>query len=176
MHYSIFGHHLAFLVQDKWKRIGMVLYYIKLTYIYRGLCTKSWQISFPYTYRGVQNKLFLEFYPTTTGFQWGHLKNGPYTLTVSGGPAGTFNFRCQINQKDIETHKNIPALVQKALKCFSTSVIFRWALKYPYVFQHFFNIESTSKCPLREILGYWKLTHICFTSSNLTQVHSSTMR
>ncbi len=24
-------------------------------------------------------------YPTTTGFQWGYLKNGPYTYTVSGG-------------------------------------------------------------------------------------------
>ncbi len=24
-------------------------------------------------------------YPTTAGFQWGYLKNGPYTYTVSGG-------------------------------------------------------------------------------------------
>ncbi len=24
-------------------------------------------------------------YPTTTGFQWGHLQNGPYTYTVKGG-------------------------------------------------------------------------------------------
>ncbi len=24
-------------------------------------------------------------YPTTTGFQWGYLKNSPYTYTVSGG-------------------------------------------------------------------------------------------
>ncbi len=28
------------------------------------------------------NGILLE-YPTTTGFQWGHLKNGPYTYTVS---------------------------------------------------------------------------------------------
>ncbi len=29
-------------------------------------------------------------YPTTTGFQWGHLKNGPYTYTVSGGNGRVF--------------------------------------------------------------------------------------
>ncbi len=29
------------------------------------------------------NEVLLE-YPTTTDFQWGHLKNGPYTYTVSG--------------------------------------------------------------------------------------------
>ena len=31
-----------------------------------------------------QKGVLLE-YPTTTGFQWGHLKNDPYTCTVSGG-------------------------------------------------------------------------------------------
>ncbi len=30
----------------------------------------------------IRNGVLLE-YPTTTGFQWGHLKNGPYTYTVS---------------------------------------------------------------------------------------------
>ncbi len=30
-----------------------------------------------------------EFF-TTTGFQWGHLKNGPYTYTVSGGNGRVF--------------------------------------------------------------------------------------
>ena len=29
-------------------------------------------------------------YPTTTGFQWGYLKNGPYTYTVSGGNGRVF--------------------------------------------------------------------------------------
>ncbi len=29
-------------------------------------------------------------YPTTTVFQWGHLKNGPYTYTVSGGDGRVF--------------------------------------------------------------------------------------
>ncbi len=29
-------------------------------------------------------------YSTTTGFQWGHLKNGPYTYTVSGGNGRVF--------------------------------------------------------------------------------------
>ena len=29
-------------------------------------------------------------YPTTTGFQWGHLKNGPCTYTVSGGNGRVF--------------------------------------------------------------------------------------
>ncbi len=31
-------------------------------------------------------------YPTTTdtGFQWGHLKNDPYTYTVSGGNGRLF--------------------------------------------------------------------------------------
>ena len=34
-------------------------------------------------------KVLLE-YPTTTGFQWGLLKNGPYTYTVSGGNGRVF--------------------------------------------------------------------------------------
>ncbi len=29
-------------------------------------------------------------YPTTTGFQWGLLKNGPYTYTASGGIGRVF--------------------------------------------------------------------------------------
>ena len=29
-------------------------------------------------------------YPTGKGFQWGHLKNGPYTDIVSGGNGGVF--------------------------------------------------------------------------------------
>ena len=29
-------------------------------------------------------------YPTTYGFQWGHLKNGPYTYTISGGNGRVF--------------------------------------------------------------------------------------
>ncbi len=29
-------------------------------------------------------------YPTTTGFQWGHLKNGPDTYTASGGNGRVF--------------------------------------------------------------------------------------
>ncbi len=29
-------------------------------------------------------------YPTTTGFQWGYLKNGPYTYTVSEGNGRVF--------------------------------------------------------------------------------------
>ncbi len=29
-------------------------------------------------------------YPTTTCFQWGHLKNGPYTYTVSEGNGRVF--------------------------------------------------------------------------------------
>ncbi len=29
-------------------------------------------------------------YPTTIGFQWGYLKNGPYTCTVSGGNGRVF--------------------------------------------------------------------------------------
>ncbi len=29
-------------------------------------------------------------YPTTTGFQWGHLKNSPHTYTVSGGIGRVF--------------------------------------------------------------------------------------
>ncbi len=35
------------------------------------------------------NGVLLE-YPTTTGFQWGHLKNGPYTYTVNGGNGMVF--------------------------------------------------------------------------------------
>ncbi len=29
-------------------------------------------------------------YPTTAGFQWGYLKNDPYTYTVSGGNGMVF--------------------------------------------------------------------------------------
>ncbi len=29
-------------------------------------------------------------YPTTTGFQWGYLKNGPFTYTVSVGNGRVF--------------------------------------------------------------------------------------
>ncbi len=36
-----------------------------------------------------QRGVLLE-YPTTTRFQWGHLKNGPYTYTVSGGNGRVF--------------------------------------------------------------------------------------
>ena len=35
------------------------------------------------------NGVLLE-YPTTIGFQWGYLKNGPYTYTVSGGNGRVF--------------------------------------------------------------------------------------
>ena len=34
--------------------------------------------------------LVLFKYPSTTGFRWGHLKNGPYTHTVSGGNGRVF--------------------------------------------------------------------------------------
>ncbi len=33
-------------------------------------------------------------YPTTTGFQWGHLKNDPYTYTVSEGNGRVFYNLC----------------------------------------------------------------------------------
>ncbi len=39
--------------------------------------------SFANIFDFVQNGVLLE-YPTTTDFQWGLLKNGPYTYTVSG--------------------------------------------------------------------------------------------
>ncbi len=37
----------------------------------------------------VSNGVLLE-YLTTTGFQWGHLKNGAYTYTLSGGNGRVF--------------------------------------------------------------------------------------
>ncbi len=38
---------------------------------------------------GWKNKK-IKKYPTTIGFQLGHLKNGPYTYTVSGGNGRVF--------------------------------------------------------------------------------------
>ncbi len=38
----------------------------------------------------MKNSGVLLEYPTTTGFQWGHLKNGPYTYTVSGANGRVF--------------------------------------------------------------------------------------
>ena len=35
----------------------------------------------------IKDGVLLE-YPTTTGFQWEHLKNGPYTCTVISGGNG----------------------------------------------------------------------------------------
>ncbi len=45
---------------------------------------EGWEVRRKKKLTGEQEYLFLE-YPTTTGFQWGHLKNGPYTYTVSEG-------------------------------------------------------------------------------------------
>ena len=39
--------------------------------------------------RGTDRGVLLE-YPTTTGFQWGLLKNGPYTYIASGGNGRVF--------------------------------------------------------------------------------------
>ncbi len=50
--------------------------------VFDGQLKKCWNC-------GIDFGVLLE-YPTTIGFQWGHLKNGPYTYTVSGGNGRVF--------------------------------------------------------------------------------------
>ncbi len=59
----------------------MQINYINRIYINKQTCKET---------KIETNKGVLLEYPTTTGFQWAHLKNGPYTYTVSGGNGRVF--------------------------------------------------------------------------------------